>query len=167
MARRNKKYEQILDEAKKRLMWAQQRVADVEGQLAIANAHLNAHQRNYHDLEKALTPLPRTASTKKAASAPAQKEPASGMARGIKQSIERGQEAASNALCVAMVPTLDVPCGEREDSLIHDEKSGYLSYHPFEPSKPVVRAGRKSKQKPGVTYHPLRVQRYRRPMLAM
>src|SRR6185369_5831870 len=70
---------------------------------------------------------------------------ASGMAHAIKQSLERGKPETSDALCVAQVPNLDVPCGEREDALIHDPKGGYASYHPFEPSKPVVRGKKNSK----------------------
>jgi hypothetical protein len=84
---------------------------------------------------------PQRKAEKPSASPPAQKEAVAA-------------KKVSDALCVAQVPTLDVPCGEREDALIHDPKGGYASYHPFEAAKPVARATRKSRQKkeePGST----------------
>lgn len=51
----------------------------------------------------------------------------------------------SDVLCIAQVPNLDVPCGEREDALIHDPKGGYASSHPFVP--PAQTAGKRSRQK--------------------
>lgn len=45
---------------------------------------------------------------------------------------------ANGQLCTAMVPGLDVVCGETEDKLIHDPNGGYGGYHPFVPAVPAV-----------------------------
>jgi len=53
----------------------------------------------------------------------------------------------SEVLCVANVPTLNVPCQSSKLNLIHDPNGGYAGYHEFEGPKPVARASRKSKAK--------------------
>jgi hypothetical protein len=92
-------------------------------------------KRIVFDVIRSQTATPRKVAAKKSktASAPAQNDlPA---------------DKKSDVECIANVPTLDVPCGERADALIHDPKGGYASYHPFEPAKSVARAPRKSKPK--------------------
>jgi hypothetical protein len=87
------------------------------------------------EILKTQNATPRKASTKKPErSAPAQKDLPVG-------------KTPSDALCVAQVPTLDVPCGEPKDALIHDPKGGYASYHEFEGPKPVKAAGKRSSRK--------------------
>jgi hypothetical protein len=85
-------------------------------------------------LKSQSAPTPRKAA-KKAAGSPVERK-------------EEANKKDSGALCVANVPTLDVPCGEPESALIHDIAGGYASYHEFEGPKLVARAPRKSKQKP-------------------
>lgn len=48
-----------------------------------------------------------------------------------------GTDDASNAgpKCVATVPGLDVPCGNKQDNGIHDPNGGYGGYHEFESPK--------------------------------
>lgn len=57
------------------------------------------------------------------------------------------ETATTHALCVANVPTLNVPCASSELNAIHDPKGGYAGYHPFEAPKVVARAQRKLRQK--------------------
>jgi hypothetical protein len=133
MGKRVSRTETILSDARERIATALHKVQGIESDLAQASATLRAHQETYEALKKALTPTPRKKPEKAAASAPAQKDPPA-------------DKKTSDALCAANVPTLNVPCGEREDRPIHDPNGGYAGYHPFERSKP-VRAGRKSKQK--------------------
>lgn len=54
--------------------------------------------------------------------------------------------ASNGALCIAIIPGLNVPCNDPEDALIHDPNGGYGGYHPFQPVVPVAakRSGRKS-----------------------
>lgn len=131
MANRVTKAEQILREL------AQKAKAVVDAatvDLDIARATYIAYYEALARLQKARETAPQKRTKKAATVTPAQKEPTA-------------DKVVSDARCVAKVPTLDVPCGEREDSLIHDPKGGYASYHPFEPLKPVARVRRKSKQK--------------------
>jgi len=105
MARRNTKADGVLSDAKKRLAWAQQRVADAEAQLGIANAALNAHQMNYDALEAALAPKPHAAPKKPAGAT---------------------QGAADKDLKCGT-------CGNVKDHADHDRT--YLKSHDFEPPK--------------------------------
>jgi hypothetical protein len=130
MAKRTTNAETILSEARIRVAGAQSAVGLAERSLEVANAALAAHSEALNALEKALVSKPRK---KSVASQPALKEPA--------------DKAVSDAQCVGMVPTLNVPCTYPESNLIHDPKGGYASYHPFEAGKSVARAPRKSKQK--------------------
>lgn len=84
------------------------------------------------DIIKAQSAAPRKASTKKAtASPPAQKDPPTEKNKGLCSFVYPDQSA----------------CNCAEDNPVHEIEGGYAGYHPFEPPKPVVRAGRKSKQK--------------------
>lgn len=58
---------------------------------------------------------------------------------------KRGLPQSNGQLCTAMVPGLNVECGNLEDNGIHDPNGGYGGYHPFESSAPVVE--RKSRRK--------------------
>ena len=107
----------------------------ISSEVLIMNLFLTHNEdgrRIVSDFIRTQTAVPRKSSTKKASAA--QKEPTP-------------EKKSSDARCVANVPTLNVPCGELEDSAIHDPKGGYTSYHPFEPAKSVARAGRKSSRK--------------------
>jgi hypothetical protein len=86
------------------------------------------------DVIKSQSTTPRKAASKKPA----------GATQGAK---EPTVEKKSDACCVAMVPTLNVVCGEREEALIHDPAAGYGGQHVFDPGKPVARAPRKLKLK--------------------
>jgi hypothetical protein len=133
MAKEITKYKQILSEARERVEEAGSRVEALEKDLAVAEAVFQSLHKGYLALERSLTPKPRK---KQERSAPAQKDP------------PPADKPASDALCVAQVPGIDVLCGEPEDALIHDPNGGYASYHVFEPPKSsVVRAQRKSRQK--------------------
>lgn len=123
--------DRILNESAMRLEAARLREALAQSQLNTAKAVLEAIQQAHTALENALTPKPRKKAEK---SAPAQKD-------------LTADKKVSDALCAAQVPTLDVPCGEPKDALIHDPKGGYASYHEFEGPKSVARAPRKSKPK--------------------
>lgn len=91
------------------------------------------------DIIKSQSAAPRKASSKKAtASAPAPKA-----TKAENDSIPPG-------LCSYKYPEGHV-CLAPADNAIHDKSFGYAGYHPFEPSKPVARTGRKSKLKPGET----------------
>jgi hypothetical protein len=137
MAKKITRYEQILTAARERVDAAKAGLANCHKQVAaataemdIAAAELRGHVAAYEALEKALTPKPRKKSEKAEKGAPALKEvPA--------------DKKVSDALCVAQVPNIDVPCGEREDALIHDPNGGYASYHPFE----TATASRKPRRK--------------------
>ena len=124
MAKRITKYEHVLMEARTRVLTARNQVHVAESVLSQATAALRAHQDAYDALEKALTPTPRKASTKKSASAKAPQDP----------------PADKNAKCGI--------CGNPFNHADHDR--AYIKSHDFEPSKPVVRATRKLKQKPEV-----------------
>jgi DNA repair exonuclease SbcCD ATPase subunit len=126
MARRNTKADRILNESAMRLEAARMRVDLAQSQLNTARAVLEAVQVAHEALEKELTPTPRKASTKKAtASASAQQDP----------------PADKDAKCGI--------CGNPPDHADHDRT--YVRSHDFEAPKPVVRAGRKSRTKPGDT----------------
>lgn len=47
------------------------------------------------------------------------------------------------ALCIAIVPGLDVECGNPEDNGIHDPNGGYGGYHEFEAGKAKKAAAQK------------------------
>lgn len=68
----------------------------------------------------------------------------SAKAQSLESAIKSSHVAKAEApkpngqLCTAMVPGLDVPCGEPEDALIHDPQGGYTSFHPFVAAAPVA-----------------------------
>lgn len=130
MAKGPSKANLILMEARQRLSVAQQNVETAEGQLGIARAALNAHRMAYDALEKALAPKPR----KKAA----QSQPAQLTDKKEKEAAKADAPKSNDQLCTAMVPGLNVECGEPEENRIHDITAGYASYHPFESSAPVA-----------------------------
>lgn len=139
MGKRNTKADRILNNSAMRLEAAIIREQLAQSQLNTAKALREAAEEAHNALTAELAPTPRNASTKKAAaSAPAQSD-------------SPADKKDSGAPCIANVPTLNVPCGEREDRPIHDPNGGYAGYHPFETPKPVARAPRKSKAKPGET----------------
>ena len=122
MAKRITKYEQILNEANFRVVEARRQV-DVAGSvLDKAMATLHAYEDAYHALEKVLTPTPRKASTKKQASAPAQKE---------------ATPFDTDAKCGI--------CGHTADHSDHDRN--YIKSHDFEGPRSVARAPRRSGKK--------------------
>ena len=122
MSKRETKAERILNDARERVLQAENEVAETRAKFVLAGAALKAHRENYDSLVEALTPTPRKASTKKQASAPAQKETT---------------PFDTDAKCGI--------CGHTADHSDHDRN--YIKSHDFEGPKSVARAPRKSKQK--------------------
>jgi len=135
MSEKETQRDRILNEARRRVERAEADVRNKGAALRAAEAVLEAHLDSYASLEAALAPKSRKASTKKPTATQGAKEPTA--------------DKKSDVPCVAMVPTLDIPCGEREDALIHDPKGGYASYHEFDPGKP-ARKKREKKEQPAV-----------------
>lgn len=92
-------------------------------------AVLMAHRENLAALEEALAPKPRK---KPERSAPAQASPE--------------KEVVPPGLCSHKYPEGST-CMAIADNAIHDMSFGYAGYHPFEPSKPVARARKRSSPK--------------------
>lgn len=59
-------------------------------------------------------------------------------AESLSAVIAKTPKAETDVPCAAHVPGLDIPCGERADSLIHDPQGGYASYHPFSLVAPIA-----------------------------
>ena len=96
--------------------------------ITLFNSLSDESKRIVLDVIKAQAAAPRKASTKKQASAPAP------------------LPVDKKPRCNFAAPDEDI-CDRFEDNLIHDPNGGYVGYHPFEPSKSVARAPRKSRQK--------------------
>jgi hypothetical protein len=91
-------------------------------------------------------PQPEPEATKKASKKRGPRSSrASGMAAAIKNSIEQGKQASASTgqKCTAMVPELNVVCGNTEDNGIHDPNGGYGGYHEFEGPKSKKAAAQK------------------------
>jgi len=117
-----------------RLEAARLREQTAQSELNIARAVVKNAQEAHDELVRELTPQPRNKTEKATASAPAQKDP----------------PAVVPGTCSYKYPNGN-GCFATADNAIHDKSMGYAGYHPFEPAKPVARAPRKSKQKPGDT----------------
>jgi hypothetical protein len=124
-------------------------IARVQGMIAYVRENLNPGEYDlFLDL---VDPQPEPAPAKKKRTKRGSKSSrASGLAAAIKNSLEAQKKAStisadqgddSGPLCGT--------CGNTEDFQDHFRPSP--NYHEFEGPKPVARAGRKSKQKPGET----------------
>jgi hypothetical protein len=129
------KADRILNDSAMRLEAARIRVQTAQSQLNSAKDVLFELHEAHNALEKELAPTPRKAAKKPAASPPDAKEGAKTgavVAPGLCSHVSEG-----GAVCLAP-----------PSNAVHDQSAGYAGYHPFVPSRPVARAGRKSKQKP-------------------
>lgn len=112
------------DEGKKRVMFG-----------------LNAIRMNENPKSPALAAAPRssrksglkTASESSTANSETHKEDAANAAQESPKS--EGDRKSKGSLCVAIVPSLGVVCGNTEDNGIHDPNGGYGGYHEFEAPK--------------------------------
>jgi hypothetical protein len=131
MSKRQTKADRILNQALERMEIARTNVETAEIQIGIARASYNAHQMAYYALKKELEPTPRKKREKPASGPVVLKEQAK-------------TEAVVSGLCSHELEE-GTTCLATPDNPIHFPE--YACSHPFEPSKLVARAPRKSKQK--------------------